>query len=329
MTTGSSPLARGRRAPDFALPQVGGDGPVRFYGRVGGRPVVLVFTGDAGTSDDPVAGLLGELATSLPDHAEVHVISRAELGGPPDAFIDAGGQVHDAYGASDGGPVAVVLGPELRVRATVPADGPAAATSIVAAVPDAPTDDGLAPRLAPVLFVPDALSPAWCGRLMDRFTTHGSVETGVETVVDGARAEATDVRRKRRRDHTVTDQTALRELTQHLGARLFPELQRAFAFAGGGFEGFKIGCYDAADAGHFVAHRDNLSTGTAHRRFGLSVGLNDDYDGGELVFPEHGATRYRPAAGEALLFSGSLLHEVQPVTRGQRFALLSFVLAKR
>jgi predicted 2-oxoglutarate/Fe(II)-dependent dioxygenase YbiX len=107
---------------------------------------------------------------------------------------------------------------------------------------------------------------------------------------------------------------------------VFPELQKAFAFTAAGFEGFKIGCYDARDRGHFVAHRDNLSAGTAHRRFGLTVNLNDDYAGGELRFPEYGPTRYRPAAGEALVFSGSHLHEVLTVERGRRFALLSFVL---
>jgi predicted 2-oxoglutarate/Fe(II)-dependent dioxygenase YbiX len=164
---------------------------------------------------------------------------------------------------------------------------------------------------------------------MERWSTQGSVETGVETIVEGARAEATDVRRKRRRDHTVEDQQLLRELTRHIGDRVFPELQKAFAFAAGGFEGFKIGCYTAEDRGHFEAHRDNLSTATAHRRFGLTLNLNDDYDGGELRFPEYGPTRYRPAAGEALVFSGTHLHEVLPVERGRRFVLLSFVLASQ
>ncbi len=115
--------------------------------------------------------------------------------------------------------------------------------------------------------------------------------------MDGARAEATDVRHKRRRDHTITDRPLLRRLTQHVGARVFPELRKAFAFEAAGFEGFKIGCYTAEDQGFFTAHRDNLSAGTAHRRFGLSLNLNEDYDGGELRFPEYGGARYRPAAG--------------------------------
>jgi predicted 2-oxoglutarate/Fe(II)-dependent dioxygenase YbiX len=59
------------------------------------------------------------------------------------------------------------------------------------------------------------------------------------------------------------------------------------------------------------------------------LNLNDDYDGGELRFPEYGTDRYRPAAGEALVFSGAHLHEVLPVSRGQRFVLLSFLFGDR
>ena len=83
--------------------------------------------------------------------------------------------------------------------------------------------------------------------------------------------------------------------------------------------------FEESDRGFFTAHRDNLSPATAHRRFGLTLNLNDDYDGGELRFPEYGPDRYRPDAGEALVFSGSHLHEVLPVTRGRRFVLLSFL----
>ncbi len=106
-----------------------------------------------------------------------------------------------------------------------------------------------------------------------------------------------------------------------------PEIQKAFAYKANRFEGFKIGCYTGDDAGFFAAHRDNLSPATAHRAFALSLNLNapEHYDGGGLRFPEYGPDLYRPRRGEALVFSGSHLHEVQPVTRGSRFVLLSFL----
>lgn len=328
MTTSRPLISRGERAPDFALPRGDDEGATRFYGLVGGRPSALLLAGedDGGRADD-VAGRLRTLHVGALD---VHVVRRASTGGADDDFRDADGRVHRAYGAADGAAV-VVLDPNVRVAASARLDDPDLSLDALLAALPGESGDGpaLAPRLAPVLFVPDAISPALRHEVVERWRTEGAVETGVETVVDGERAEVTDVRRKRRRDHTVTDPQLLRRLTQHVGARVFPELQKAFAFAAGGFEGFKIGCYAASDRGHFEAHRDNLSAGTAHRRFGLTVNLNDEYRGGELRFPEYGPTRYRPAAGEALLFSGSHLHEVLPVTDGRRFVLLSFVLARR
>ena len=65
---------------------------------------------------------------------------------------------------------------------------------------------------------------------------------------------------------------------------------------------------------------------SAHRRFAVTLNLNvEDYDGGELRFPEFGARRYKRPTGDAVVFSCSLLHEALPVTRGERFAFLPFL----
>ena len=329
-------IARGERAPDFALPIDGQQRPTRYYGLIGGRPALLVLAGqqrDAATRD-----LTAQLPTLVPGDLDVHVVvaglppDRDTTSHPPvDTFHDHDARVHEAYGVTvEDAPVVVVLDPNQRVLTTLPADDVDTTLAQVTAVLPEPVDDdgALAPRLAPVLHVPDVLDLSLCELLMQRWETGGAVATGVETVVEGARAEATDLRRKRRRDIVITDRGLQRRLTQHIGGRLFPELHKAFAFQAGGFEGFKVGCYAAEDRGHFEAHRDNLSAGTAHRRFGLTINLNDGYVGGELRFPEYGPTRFQPAAGEALVFSGSLLHEVLPVERSRRFVLLSFVLAR-
>src|SRR5512133_1294418 len=70
------------------------------------------------------------------------------------------------------------------------------------------------------------------------------------------------------------------------------------------------------------------SAPTAHRRFGLTLNLNDGYQGGQLRFPEYGPELYRPAAGAGLLFSCSHLHDVLDVTAGRRFVLLSFLFGE-
>jgi predicted 2-oxoglutarate/Fe(II)-dependent dioxygenase YbiX len=72
-------------------------------------------------------------------------------------------------------------------------------------------------------------------------------------------------------------------------------------------------------------HRDNTTKGTAHRRFAVSVNLNDDYEGGEIGFPEYGPRRFKPPVGGAVVFSCSLLHAVSRMTRGHRYAFLPFL----
>ena len=64
---------------------------------------------------------------------------------------------------------------------------------------------------------------------------------------------------------------------------------------------------------------------TEHRRFAISINLNDDFDGGEVSFPEFSPRTFKAPIGAALIFSGSLLHCVSQVTRGRRYAFLPFV----
>lgn len=319
---------RGERGADFVARR--GDGqPTRFYGYAGGSPTVLVFSGaDAGPQADTVRDAI---VAALDGAARTYLVTQQPGGADDATFHDPEARVHAAYGADpEGGVTVVVLDPNVRVAAAyVLGDTTEAATaSLVAAEVRAVTFDTEATTVrghAPVLFVPDALDAGWCAQLIERWASSDTSETGVEATAGGDRGETADPSRKRRRDHTVTDPALLRTLSTHLGRRVMPELRKAFAYEATRFEGFKIGCYRADDRGFFTAHRDNISPTTAHRRFALTLNLNDDYDGGELRFPEYGPDRYRPAPGEALVFSGAHLHEVLPVTRGQRFVLLSFL----
>jgi predicted 2-oxoglutarate/Fe(II)-dependent dioxygenase YbiX len=104
-----------------------------------------------------------------------------------------------------------------------------------------------------------------------------------------------------------------------------PEIEKAYQFRASRMERFIIGCYTAEDGGHFRRHRDNTTKGTAHRRFAVSVNLNDDFDGGEVSFPEYGSRRFKPPPGGAIVFSCSLLHAVSKVTSGRRYAFLPFL----
>ena len=52
----------------------------------------------------------------------------------------------------------------------------------------------------------------------------------------------------------------------------------------------------------------------------------DDYDGGELVIEDtYGSQRVKLPAGDAVLYPGTSVHRVEPVTRGQRIGCYFWV----
>ncbi len=303
-------LEPGLRAPDFVLPDRRGV-PTRFYARVGGRPVLLLF-GQTDLECDGCDRVVVVDSTQSVDDEGVH-------------FRDTDGAVARQYGVEEGG-AAILLDANLRViRSFDLTEG-----EVEEAIRQALSEEGDSPslevlRVAPVLTVPRVLELSHCDYLMTLWEEGGHVETGVESSEEGERSDVLSELHKRREDHTVVDPKLIRLLTTTVGRRLLPELDRAFGAKPTRFEGFKIACYDAASAGFFDAHRDNLSPSTSHRQFAVSLNLNDDYVGGHLVFPEYGDHRYRPEAGGALVFSCAHLHAVAPVTEGRRFTLLTFL----
>jgi predicted 2-oxoglutarate/Fe(II)-dependent dioxygenase YbiX len=312
-------MERGERAPDFVLPRPDGTA-VRFYASAGGRPAVLMFAPSA--TDEAVSAAV---AAAQGTPATVHLVVRepADADALPEGvavLLDAGGKVTDSYRVQPDVPTALVLDPNLRVRASGSTVDPALLAPVIE-----PDPAPVVAAQAPVLYVPDVLDEPAREALIRVWEEQGHVETGVERSAAGRREDALAPTAKRRQDHTVTDPELLRDITTTVGRRVMPELRKAFAYRATRFEGFKIACYDAESGGFFTAHRDNLSPATAHRRFALTLNLNDGYEGGHLRFPEYGPMRYRPAAGEALLFSCAHLHEVLPVTSGRRFVLLSFL----
>ena len=293
----------------------------RFYGQAGGLPTAVLFA-----SRDDAAALeeLTEAIGGLGDAAVYWIVrDPALLPGGSTGYVDANGAVAAGWGVTAASGAVVVLDPNLRVVATAaPGDPPAAVLDALAGSKHLGTMTGVESQ-APVLMVPRVIDEHRCADLITQCRAD-AVESGVETA---SATEIVDRVRKRRRDVSVTDATQLQQLSTSVGRRLMPEIDRAFAYRATRFEGFKIACYDEASGGFFSPHRDNLIPATAHRVFALSINLNDDYDGGELGFPEYGQQRYRAPAGAAMVFSCALMHAVHPVTRGSRFVLLSFLYA--
>jgi len=179
---------------------------------------------------------------------------------------------------------------------------------------------------APILIVPRVFDAALCRELIAYYETHGGEQSGFMREVGGQTVEVYNPDHKRRRDRDIADEALRKRAMFAMHDRVGPEIQRAFQFHATRIERHIIACYDADDGGHFRAHRDNTTKGTAHRKFAVSLNLNTgEYDGGRLRFPEFGRWQYEAPAGGAVVFSCSLLHEATRVTRGKRYAYLPFL----
>ena len=108
----------------------------------------------------------------------------------------------------------------------------------------------------------------------------------------------------------------LKAVSDRLAYRIGPELTKVFAFDRQfTFDSHVVLSYSAEGRHFFGAHRDNGAPTTADRAFAVSLNLNDDFAGGELVFPEYAGVRVSPPAGGAAVVSCSLLHPVLPLCR--------------
>lgn len=179
---------------------------------------------------------------------------------------------------------------------------------------------------APVLMLPNLLSRELCTTLIELFESSASIDSGMASIdLDGTPQTRVDHEKKRRRDRQVLPTDALYpELRAMLLRRCAPEIAAAFQARIGHTDRILIARYDDS-GGYFHRHRDNVGENVAFREFAISVNLNTEaYEGGALHFPEYNDHAYRPATGAGIIFSASILHEARPVSRGQRYVLLTF-----
>ncbi|MBM7059465.1 2OG-Fe(II) oxygenase [Pseudomonas sp. UL073] len=248
-------------------------------------------------------------------------------------FWDFDGVVSRLYGAlaEDHAyqPLTYILDPRLRILAILPINTVAGHVDMVRDIlRRLPRSAPPAPALAqaPVLVVPRILEAELCQQLIEVYEQHGGEESGFMQERNGLTVTVHGHRHKRRRDHHLQDLALRDAVLVRLRRRLVPEVLKAFQFSATYIERMLVACYDSAEGGHFRAHRDNTTKGTAHRRFAVSLFLNTGgYEGGLLRFPEFGNSLYSAPTGGAVVFSCSLLHEATPVTQGKRYMFLPFL----
>ncbi|CAN5591298.1 hypothetical protein BH10PSE14_BH10PSE14_40820 [soil metagenome] len=330
-------------APWFRAEEIGGNPSYAFH-TTAGREVVLLFFGS--TSEERAAAALREVTARRSVFDDVRLCFFGISIDPRDVatgrlaaqtpgirfFLDRDRAISMAYGATPATPSDptrlpyhahwLLLDRMLRVVAVASLDQGAALLDLAQA-------RAVAPQVevpAPALIVERVFEPELCRQLIVQYEAHGGQESGFMREENGRTVERHDLHHKIRRDHEVDDQTLCRALSARIHDRLVPMIARAFQFHATRMERYIVACYDSAEGGHFRAHRDNTTKGTAHRRFAVTINLNaGNYDGGDLCFPEFGERQYRAPTGGAIVFSCSLLHQAQPVTRGKRYAFLPFL----
>ena len=243
-------------------------------------------------------------------------------------FFDPRGEVSRLYGARDADdadqPYWLLLDPMLRVLNKAPLEAPEPLLAELATLPQIAQDPALSLD-APVLILPRVFDPEMCNRLIAYYDARGGARSGVMRDVGGKTIGVLDAF-KSRRDVLVEEEPFRRELISRLERALIPMIARTYQFQATRLERYLVACYDAAEGGYFKPHRDDETFATAHRRFAVSINLNaEDFDGGDLRFPEFGQRTYRPPTGGAVVFCCSLQHEATRVTRGRRYAFLPFL----
>ncbi|MEP3421276.1 MAG: redoxin domain-containing protein [Erythrobacter sp.] len=182
------------------------------------------------------------------------------------------------------------------------------------------------PPHAPILVVPNVLSPEECGKLVESVETDTPFlvrQPSPGEVAGNYKIPVYEHHRQDRVDLIIKDRNTLAFLDERIFGRITPMIKKAFAYDVTRRENLHIARYVGQREGIEMGHRDNTEPPGAHRRFALSMSLNDDYEGGEIAFNEFSPKGYRVPAGSAMVFSSSLLHEVQETTAGVRYNLIS------
>lgn len=322
-----SQLIPGTPAPLFTA-----ESPVNpqfAFSSLGGRYVLLAFAPKKPDARAAMEAAIARTRTLFTDDGICLFVvlgDRADYAGRQNGggrhwFLDEGGEIARLYGAAGG--LWVLIDPTLRVLLVAEMTR---TDWLMAQLPRLPPPERHAgvEVFAPVLTVPRLLEPDLCRRLITHYEAQGGEPSGTMRQVGGRTVGVlTDF--KSRRDAQIADQGLRRELRARIVRRLMPEIERAFQFQVTRVERYIVARYAADEGGYFRPHRDNTTLGTAHRKFAVSINLNDDFEGGDLRFPEFGRRTHRPPLGGAVVFSCSLLHEATPVTKGVRYATLPFL----
>jgi peroxiredoxin len=334
------PVIAGDIAPRCVLPALDGADVDLYSDEITGNPIVIVFCPKfTSPVTEALAGFRARLEQFVDAGGRLFAVTleRATVAKaqaiPFPVLLDKNGRIFRDFGAnSQHLPTTVLLRPNHHVLAIIKAASETQAPEALALVRQITAERRpllMAPH-APVLIIPDVLSQEDCRHLIIVFETRGKVfldlGPGIDYIGTDYKMRVPEHGRRDRIDHWIVENDTSALLDHRLIHRVIPEIAKAFHYQVTRHERMRIGCYEGSRGGKLHGHRDNFDPSTAYRRFAMSVNLNtEEFEGGELRFPEYGDQRYRPGTGNAIVFSSSLLHEALHVTSGRRFVLLAFL----
>jgi len=167
---------------------------------------------------------------------------------------------------------------------------------------------------APFLVIPNVISEEMCEELI-KFASDN---------VD--KSEKIDKNFKVR-SHIHPNIELIKRLDKKLCKSLLPEVKKVFYSEITYREIYKICSYNSKEGGIFKAHRDTIDP-YRHRKYGITIALNDDFQGGGLNFPEYNNESLNIKKGSAVVFPGSLFHQVFNINEGVRWAVISFLFTE-
>jgi len=161
----------------------------------------------------------------------------------------------------------------------------------------------------PILIIPNVINSKFRDELIDYYNKSKKI---------------VELKGSKNRRHVLPDSNITKRLDDKLSKSLFPELKKIYNIHITHRENYKICSYTDEDRGKFHAHRDSVYP-YGHRRFAMSLILNDDYEGGGIIFPEYNNVPYKPEPCSAVIFPTSLYHQVLEITGGKRYVIISFL----
>ncbi len=162
----------------------------------------------------------------------------------------------------------------------------------------------------PYIEIPNVLSNSLLREIIDYYYSNENSATLHDTAT-------------KNRTHVHPNAELEKKIDEKLRKTAYYKMKDVFNFEVKYRELYKICCYDHSSNGRFHAHRDTVPQ-YSHRVYGMSLLLNDDYEGGELEFPEYNV-KLKPKANSAIIFPGTYSHKVLPVLSGKRMTIISFL----